>query len=171
MACCSASWRPPLRGFTRTRWHRLCGAVLIGLFCLSYRAIRQRANDAGIEVPDREFFNPFRGGLAGLILVFLCAYLIGQFVRMRRQAGAHFRRTFVRSLVPILASALLLAGGVSHAYLRWSEARLVVHLQQPGQRLCLDEMEMTGYAEYRDFLRGRNAARPCPSVSVSRGHR
>jgi len=164
--------------------------VVGGLLCLGYRAIRERCRDAGMDVPARHLFDPFRSPVSiavlgllavGLVayfaywqaefwrfiggycaagaLVFTCfVYLVWQSWRMRARsgAGAHFRRTLVRSMIPVLASALLVVGIASHAYLRWSEASHIGKLQQPGHRLLLDEVEMTSLKHYRDHLRELN---------------
>ena len=56
----------------------------------------------------------------------------------------------------MLAVGALAVGAASHAYLRYSEARQVSLLNQPGHRAFLDDLEMTRLKEYRDHLRELN---------------
>jgi len=98
------------------------------------------------------------GCAAGALMLLTLAYLVGQFWRLRGRepARAHFRRTFIRSLVPILASCLLVVGVSSHIYLRRAEAAQIRLLNRPGHRIFLDELEMTSLNRYRDHLRELN---------------
>lgn len=98
----------------------------------------------------------FLGALA--VALFAIVYLRKQFWRLagKDPEKAHFRMTVVRSMIPILAASLLAVGLTSHTYLRLSEEAQIRLLNQPGQRMFLDELEMTSLRHYRDHLRERN---------------
>ena len=67
----------------------------------------------------------------------------------------HFRRTFVRTAVPLLAAILLCLGGIAHIYCRLAERHYVHLTQRPGRRIFTDEVQMSGFADYRDHLAER----------------
>lgn len=98
------------------------------------------------------------GYVAGAVVLAALIYLTWQFWRLRGKdsAKAHFRRTFIRSVIPILAACLLAVGLVSHVSLRLEESARIRLLNQSGQRLYLDELEMTSLKHYRDHLREVN---------------
>jgi hypothetical protein len=62
----------------------------------------------------------------------------------------HFRRTLGRSLVPVLAAALLVLGVLSQAYLRAAEAHSLAPLARP--ELQYWEADMAGAEAYRSEL-------------------
>jgi len=164
--------------------------IIGSVFAMSYRTIRERCLDAGMQAPPAGVFNPLRkkrslicslfllaaiigyflfwekeflrstGGFigAGAIILIALAYFIWQFVRIRGREveKRHFRGSFIRSVIPILAAYLLAAGVISNAYLTLSEAKLIRHINEPGQRLFLDELEMSSFNLYREHLQELN---------------
>ncbi|MGD2175128.1 MAG: permease prefix domain 1-containing protein [Candidatus Brocadiaceae bacterium] len=159
-----------------------CGAGIV--MALSYRAIRARCRDAGIEVPPPGVFNPFSsrggrlvlgvllvgllacfvawaagilgavGGLvgAGILLLAFLGYVGVQFWRLKRAPERHFRMTFIRSLVPVVAVCFLIGGLTAHLLLTLGEHAQIRRLNRPGHRLFFDELEMTSLAGYREHM-------------------
>lgn len=101
----------------------------------------------------------FLGGcLAALVVLLALLYILWQFWLMKRRhpGNAHFRTSFVRSLLPILTACLLLLGLSSRGFLRSVEARYVAQLNRPGAVWGLDELENSALKGYRDHLRELN---------------
>lgn len=69
----------------------------------------------------------------------------------------HFRRSLVRSALPVLAAvAVVLALGAGR-YLSWAEARAIAPLDRPGAD-WYEEVEATDIVRYREHLRRVNQA-------------
>ncbi len=92
--------------------------------------------------------------LGALLFLFPLLFILWRARHLGRgkPALALFRRTFLRSVLPILAAALLAVGLVSHAYLRHNEAQQVAWLNAPGHHF-MDELEMTVHGDVRGYLR------------------
>ena len=73
--------------------------------------------------------------------------------RGQQPGSAHFRVTLVRSILPVLTAALLIAGIGSYAYLRVNETQQIEQLQKPGNRVFVDLVEMSRARQLRDHLR------------------
>lgn len=151
----------------------------------AYWAIRRRALEAGMQVPEGRYFQPgLAGKLVGLILLILLIMFFIGWEREAFRAGAFglttvslialtslsyflrqswrllklrdglllFRRTFLRSLLSILAFSLLIVGIACRSSLRSVEKANIMAMTQPGTRLFLDELEYTAFKHYRDYL-------------------
>jgi hypothetical protein len=63
-----------------------------------------------------------------------------------------FRRTALRTAIPLVAAFLLATGAVAHACLRVEEYHYARMADQPGQRLSLDEIPMSAMKSVRDQM-------------------
>jgi len=167
----------------------VAAVVLMLLFGMSYSAIRQRAQRAGMMVPPMLRWRNIRWMfytwcllgfalvvhypawkvaisksdgrlspallqwclvLTGIVGVFVVVWLVRETLRITRFKGelAHFRRTLIRSFLPILAAAVIflgLAGGVG---LKIAEGRAL----RSAEMFFINEVEKSGFRLLRDRL-------------------
>jgi hypothetical protein len=172
--------------YSRNRFFLELLLTITAIFWLTvttaYWAIRRRALEAGMEVPEAGYFRLgfawkavglislmlvivffiFRVGAFGIITLGLVAltslsYFLRQSWRLLRSRDGLvlFRRTFLRSLLPILAFSVLIVGIACRSSLKEVEKANMIVMSQPGARPFLDEVEHSAFKHYRDYLQGQ----------------
>ncbi len=135
----------PRRGALLPRWVVIPGGVVCLVLMIAY----------GIHWQD----NGWRDGeaglwIAGILLVWGLVWALVACMRFASLSGTltPFRRACSRSMLPLFAIVLILAGLTIHLGLGWAEKRHVTFLQQPGYRLFTDELEMSAFKALRDEM-------------------
>ncbi len=178
--------------YSRNRFFLELLLTITAIFWLTvttaYSAIRRRALEAGMEVPETGYFRlgmawklvglislmlltvffigwereTFRVGAFGIItlglvaLTSLSCFLRQSWRLLRLRDGlVLFRRTFLRSLLPMLALSVLIVGIPCRSSLKEVEKVNMIAMSQPGARPFLDEVEHSAFKHYRDYLRGQ----------------
>jgi len=132
----------------------LLATTIVGLtVAMTTSAVRRRCDELGLEVPPRSrWAPPLWGALAvlwvlclvqrgqiplghnlgamaylwvgGMLVVLLPVMVVARWLTGRREHGLYLG-TIARSVIPALAAAAILVGGLAHPYLGEAEARLV----------------------------------------------
>ena len=149
--CAEAGMAVPASGTFRPGWV----LILVGLACIALLIIY------GLNWEDKSW----RDGEAGVwivatLLVGGFAWVIAMCIRFIRLSKefSHFRNSLRRSMLPLIAVVLILAGLTVHLSLGWAEKRHVTFLQRPGNRLFTDEMEMSAFKTLRDQMAAEHRA-------------
>jgi multisubunit Na+/H+ antiporter MnhB subunit len=90
----------------------------------------------------------------GALILLPIVCLRWQLWRLKERAGSReFARTYMRSLLPVVAGCLLLTGLIGWTGLRHAESSRIRALQTPEGNWAVEELPMTSLVKYRDHLR------------------
>ena len=134
----------------------LCAAAYVvcwhlGLFRASWEG-KHGEPTVEFSFGHRWVYGGYGFAIATVVGVFMLAWLILAIIRLKRTGGewAHFRGTLLRSMVPILAAAVIVIGIFCGLALRRAEATAVSRITGRADVGLHNEVELSNFRELRE---------------------
>ena len=154
--CQDAGIEVPSRGLfnpLRSPVWLVAGGIVLAGFVVFYAKWQPHERSL---LPSRDVLRMWRFGrnLSSSAYAVVYGYIVWQFWRLKRSlvGRSGFGWTLIRSYVPVLAFALIIAWLASHFALGLAERNEIRKLSKPGHRLFIDNIENSRLKDYRKHL-------------------